>query len=217
MKSTKHLEKNLKIFSYLDFHYPSVGCELTYHKDYELLIAVVLSAQTTDKAVNKVTPILFERFPSLIELEHAPLFDVESIISSIGLYRDKAKHILGIAKSLNATFSGKVPSDKKDLLTLPGVGVKTANVVRAELFHIPEIAVDTHVYRIAKRLGFSKPTDNLSQTEKKLKKVVPEEKQILFHHQLIHFGRYFCKAVKPECSSCDLVHVCLEKNKNLKK
>jgi endonuclease-3 len=217
MKSTKHQEKNLKIFSYLDQHYPFVGCELTYKKDYELLIAVVLSAQTTDKAVNKVTPVLFERYSSLLALEHAALADIESIISSIGLYRDKAKHILGIAKVLNEKFDGKVPPFKEDLLTLPGVGIKTANVVRAELFRIPEIAVDTHVYRISKRLGLAKKSDSLLQTERKLKKLIPEEKQILFHHQLIHFGRYFCKAIKPECSSCELVDVCLEKNKNLKK
>jgi len=217
MKSINPQEKKNKIFDYLDNHYPSVGCELTYQKDYQLLIAVVLSAQTTDKAVNKVTPILFAMFDSLQRLSTASLPSIENCINSIGLYKDKAKHVLAIAEQLLLRFDGVVPSSKEALLSLPGVGVKTANVVRAELFRIPEIAVDTHVYRIARRLGFSKPKDSLATTEKKLKKIVPVEKHILFHHQMIHFGRYFCKAVKPNCDACGLVSVCLEKKKNLKK
>jgi endonuclease III len=217
MKSTNHLEKNKKIFDYLDQHYPSVGCELTYQKDYQLLIAVVLSAQTTDKAVNKVTPILFTTYPTLEALSTASVESIEQCIQSIGLYKDKAKHVLAIAQQLIKSFQGIVPSNKEVLLSLPGVGIKTANVVRAELFRIPEIAVDTHVYRIARRLGFSKPKDSLAVTEKKLKKIVPVDKHILFHHQLIHFGRYFCKAVNPTCDGCGLVDVCLEKKKNLKK
>lgn len=217
MKSTNLQEKRSKIFDYLDQHYPAVGCELTYQKDYQLLIAVVLSAQTTDKAVNKVTPILFDTFDSLLSLSNAPLNVIEACIQSIGLYKDKAKHLQAIATQLLLKFNGIVPSNKEDLLSLPGVGVKTANVVRAELFRIPEIAVDTHVYRIARRLGFSKPSDSLAITEKKLKKAVPVEKHILFHHQMIHFGRYFCKAVNPACDACGLVSICLEKKKNLKK
>jgi endonuclease-3 len=210
-------EQKSKILAYLDTHYPSVGCELNYQKDYELLIAVVLSAQTTDQAVNKVTPVLFSTFPNLLSLAQASLQSIETCIQSIGLYHAKANHIRTIAQKLLVNFEGKVPSEKEALLSLPGVGVKTANVVRAELFRIPEIAVDTHVYRIARRLGFSKPKDSLATTEKKLKKIVPVEKHILFHHQMIHFGRYFCKAVKPNCDACGLVSICLEKKKNLKK
>ena len=217
MKLTNPQEKNKKIFDYLDQHYPLVGCELTYQKDYQLLIAVVLSAQTTDKAVNKVTPVLFEMYPTLEVLSKASVESIEQCIQSIGLYKDKAKHVLAIAQQLIINFQGVVPPSKAALLSLPGVGVKTANVVRAELFSIPEIAVDTHVYRIARRLGFSKLKDTLAVTEKKLKKIVPVDKHILFHHQLIHFGRYFCKAVNPTCDACGLVDVCLEKKKNLKK
>ena len=217
MKSTNPQEKNNKIFDYLDQHYPSVGCELTYQKDYQLLIAVVLSAQTTDKAVNKVTPILFEKYPTLEALSKASTEAIERCIQSIGLYKDKATHVLALATQLIQRFHGVVPFEKEALLSLPGVGIKTANVVRAELFRIPEIAVDTHVYRIARRLGFAKPKDSLAVTEKKLKKIVPVDKHILFHHQLIHFGRYFCKAIKPNCDACGLVDLCLEKKKNLKK
>jgi endonuclease-3 len=206
-----------KILEVFDSYYPNVGCELNYKRDFELLIAVVLSAQTTDAAVNKVTVKLFEKFPELINLAHASLEDLAEVIKSIGLFKDKSKHIKGIAQALLTQFDGKVPSDKEALLTLPGVGVKTANVVRAELFHIPEIAVDTHVFRIARRLGFTNNKDTVTTTENKLKKALPVDRYILTHHQMIHFGRYFCKAKNPNCSQCDLVHLCKEKNKNLKK
>jgi endonuclease III len=206
-----------KILEVFDTYYPNVGCELMYRRDFELLIAVVLSAQTTDAAVNKVTVKLFEKFPELIDLAQAPVEDLAEVIKSIGLYKDKSKHIKGIAQVLLDQFNGKVPANKEALLTLPGVGIKTANVVRAELFRIPEIAVDTHVYRIARRLGFTNNKDTVITTEKKLKKALPVDRYILTHHQMIHFGRYFCKAKKPNCGQCDLVHLCKEKNKNLEK
>jgi len=204
------------IFAFLDERYPDVGCELWYQQDYQLLIAVVLSAQTTDQAVNKVTPLLFQKFPSLQTLAKAAVKDIATIIQSIGLYHTKAKHVSAIAKQLLTLHQGKVPADKSALLALPGVGVKTANVVRAELFKIPEIAVDTHVHRIAIRLGFAKRTDDVSRVEKKLRKALPESRYILTHHQFIHFGRYFCQARKPQCYACPLVNQCQEKNKNLK-
>jgi len=206
-----------RVLSYLDKHYPHAGCELTYQKDYELLIAVVLSAQTTDEAVNKVTPPLFKAYPSLSALAGCQVEDLYPFVRSIGLFKAKAKHIIEIAQRLMMDYDSKVPSDKAALLTLPGVGVKTANVVRAELFALPEIAVDTHVYRLAYRLGYRKFNDDVHKTETKLKKAIPIQRHILFHHQLIHFGRYFCTARKPQCYHCELVDLCKEKNKNLKK
>lgn len=205
-----------RIFAYLDGLFPNAGCELIYTKDYELLIGVVLSAQTTDQSVNRVTPVLFKRYPSLQSLAQAPLREVQSIIRSIGLFRTKAKHIVAIAKALLAVHGGKVPSDKGQLTALPGVGNKTANVVRAELFKIPEIAVDTHVFRIAKRLAFARAGDDVSTVERKLRRALPIERYIKTHHQLIHFGRYQCLARQPHCKNCHLIDLCKEKQKNLK-
>lgn len=212
------MKSNLNLaLKFFDQTFPHARCELTYRKDYELLIAVVLSAQTTDQAVNKVTPQLFKLFPSLNSLAHAKLSALEKAIQTIGLFRNKAKHIQGIAKALLTLHHGKVPSDKDQLMALPGVGGKTANVVRAELFHIPEIAVDTHVSRISRRLGFAKMTDDVIMIEKKLRQILPESRYIKTHHQMIHFGRYFCTARQPKCHACLLIDHCFEKNKNLKK
>ncbi|MFZ9138945.1 MAG: endonuclease III [Bacilli bacterium] len=209
-------QKN-KILNYLDKQYPNAGCELRYSKDYELLIAVVLSAQTTDQAVNQVTPLLFKAFPCLEDLAKAPQHRIKKAIQTIGLFRTKAKHIKTIAKLLIEQHQGKVPSDKTSLVALPGVGNKTANVIRAELFNIPEIAVDTHVFRLAWRLGISKKKDSVSTTELKLRKAFPENRYIKLHHQLIHFGRYACKAKKPQCFDCPLQSMCKEPQKNLEK
>jgi endonuclease-3 len=205
------------ILSYLDRQYPNVGCELWYRKDYELLIAVVLSAQTTDQAVNQVTPVLFRRFPSLTALAKATIKQIEDVIHTIGLFRTKAKHIHELTKILIRDYQGRVPSDKASLTSLPGVGNKTANVVRAEIFKFPEIAVDTHVHRLARRLGFTKKNDDVKVTEAKLRKAIPESRYIQLHHQLIHFGRYACKAKKPLCQTCGLFAYCKEPNKNLEK
>jgi endonuclease-3 len=205
------------ILSYLDQQYPNVGCELWYRKDYELLIAVVLSAQTTDQAVNQVTPVLFKRFPSLAALANANIKQIEEIIQTIGLFRTKAKHIHQLARILIEHHQGRVPSDKAALTSLPGVGNKTANVVRAEIFKIPEIAVDTHVHRLARRLGFTRSNDDVEVTEAKLRKAIPESRYIQLHHQLIHFGRYACKAKKPMCQTCGLLAYCKEPHKNLEK
>ena len=146
--------KTKEISSYLDEIFPNVGCELNYNKDYELVIAVMLSAQTTDISVNKVTPVLFDRYKTLEELANASLFDVEEIIHSIGLYKNKAKNVIAIAKALVDNYGGVVPSDKDELQKLPGVGNKTAGVIRAEIFRIPDLPVDTHILRISKRLDF---------------------------------------------------------------
>ena len=148
------------ILSYLDELFPLAKCELFYCKDYELVIAVMLSAQTTDKSVNAVTPILFEKYPSLDDLEKASLEDIEEVIKPIGLYKNKAKNLKGIVHDLIYRFNCVVPSNKDELMTLPGVGNKTAGVIRAEIFKIPDLPVDTHILRISKRLKLAKPDDD---------------------------------------------------------
>ena len=201
------------LLNYLDELFPSARCELFYSKDYELVIAVMLSAQTTDKSVNAITPVLFNKYPSLEELNNAPLSDIEEILKPIGLYKNKAKNLKGIVKDLLERFNGKVPSNKDELMTLPGVGNKTAGVIRAEIFQIPDLPVDTHILRISKRLNPAKKEDEPIDVEKKLKKLIPEERWIKSHHQLIHFGRYFCTARNPQCENCKISDMCINKHK----
>ena len=200
-----------EISSFLDEVFPNVGCELNYNKDYELVIAVMLSAQTTDVSVNKVTPILFDKYKTLDELAHASLFDIEEIIHSIGLYKNKTKNVIAIAQTLANDYGGVIPSDKDELQKLPGVGNKTAGVIRAEIFHIPDLPVDTHILRISKRLGLVDLKADPLQTEIKLKKLFPEDRWIKLHHQLIHFGRYMCTARNPQCEKCKLCAFCNKK------
>lgn len=195
----------------MDERYPSVGCELNYTKDYELVIAVMLSAQTTDVSVNKVTAVLFSKYKSLKELSKANLEDIEDIIRSIGLYKNKAKNLLGIAQDLVNKYGGKVPSDKDELQKLPGVGNKTAGVIRAEIFHIPDLPVDTHVLRISKRLKIVDSSADSYKTEMKLKSLIPEDRWIKTHHQLIHFGRDMCAARNPQCENCKISEFCTKK------
>ena len=199
------------LLNYLDELFPSAKCELFYTKDYELVIAVMLSAQTTDKAVNLVTPLLFKKYPSLEALNNAPIEDIEETIKQIGLYKNKAKNLKGIVKALIERFNGVVPSDKDLLMTLPGVGNKTAGVIRAEIFAIPDLPVDTHILRISKRLNLAKKDDEPIDVERKLKKLIPEDRWIKSHHQLIHFGRYFCTARNPECQNCKISDMCMYK------
>lgn len=203
------------ILQYFEELFPHAGCELIYQKDYELVIAVMLSAQTTDESVNRVTEKLFFDYPTLVALDAAPLSEIENAIRTIGLFRNKAKNIKGITKKLLENFSGVVPADKNQLMTLPGVGNKSANVIRAEIFHIPEIPVDTHVHRVSKRLNLVKMDDDVFVTEKKLRGLIPKDLYIKSHHQFIHFGRYFCKARAPQCAQCHLRSICKEPNKNL--
>lgn len=195
--------------------FPNVKGELTYTKDYELLIAVILSAQSTDKAVNSVTTKLFNDYPTFAEVKMISEEEFATYFKTLGLYRNKAKHVYGLVKILDEKYNGVVPHHKSALLSFPGVGVKTANVVRAELFNIPEIAVDTHVARISKRLGFAAFNDDVALIEQKLRRKLRKEDYIKTHHQMIHFGRYFCKAQSPNCKACPLVDVCLEPNKKL--
>ena len=210
----KMMKTSIKpLLDYLDEILPTAKCELLYSKDYELVIAVMLSAQTTDKSVNAVTPILFKKYPTLAALYDAPLEDIEEIIKPIGLYKNKAKNLKGIVKDLVDRFNSVVPSDKEQLMTLPGVGNKTAGVIRAEIFHIPDLPVDTHILRISKRLNLAKKDDEPIDVERKLKKIIPEERWIKSHHQLIHFGRYYCMARSPKCENCKISDMCIYKSK----
>ena len=202
-----------EIFNYLDELYPNAHCELIYTKDYELLIAIVLSAQTTDKRVNKVTPILFSKYKTLEQLKKANIEDISNIIKEIGTYKKKAIFIKNIATKLVDEQNSKVPQDRDYLLTLPGVGNKTINVFLSEYYGIPAIAVDTHVTRVSKRLNLCKENDTPEIIEKKLMKKVPKERWIKTHHQFIFFGRYHCKALKPNCENCKLHKACKYYNK----
>ncbi len=198
---------------YLDKLYPNAKCSLDYSKDYELLIAVILSAQTTDKKVNEVTPILFCKYKSLDELNNAKIEDIEEIIKGLGLYKNKALAIKDVANKLINNFNHKVPSSKKDLLSIKGVGNKVANVVLIELFDIPEFPVDTHIYRFSKRLGYIKEEDSVTKAETSLKNNFPKSSWIKLHHEIIFFGRYKCRAINPECIDCKIKKYC-KFNKN---
>ena len=201
-------EKCIIIEKYLDEILPNPGCELTYNSDYGFLIAVMLSAQCTDKKVNLVTKPFFEKYHSLEEIDTLSIEEIEDNIKSLGLYKNKAKNLKGIAHELLTRFNGKVPQDKNELMSLPGVGNKTANVVRVELFKIPEFPVDTHVERLAKRFKLADKSDDVLTVENKLKKDFKKENWIKLHHQFIHFGRYYCKAISPKCDGCKLAGIC---------
>ena len=195
-----------KIVNYLNELYPDARCELEYHKDYELLIAIMLSAQTKDERVNQVTRILHKKYPSLNDLANACLEDVKNIIRPLGQYTKKASNVIEISKRLLAY--DKVPNDRAFLESLPGVGHKTANVFLSMIYHEPCFAVDTHVSRVSKRLGIASPNDNVNVIEHKLMKFFENEDITALHHQLVLFGRYNCKALKPECQGCKLKDIC---------
>lgn len=196
------------LLNYLDEILPNASCELNYSKDYELLLAVMFSAQTTDKKVNEATAKLFKKYDNLMDLNNISLEELEDSIRFIGLYKNKAKNAKKIMETLINKHNGVVPSDMDQLLALPGVGIKTANVVRAELFAIPAIAVDTHVERVSKRLGLINNKATPVDVEKKLEKMFEKDIHIKLHHQLIHFGRYHCLARNPQCENCKLVTFC---------
>lgn len=202
-----------KIEAYLEELYPNAHCELNYSKDYELLLAVMLSAQTTDKRVNKVTKVLFEKYDTLEKLSKAEVVELEDIIKEIGTYHKKAVFLKTIAETLTKDYNSIMPRDRKSLETLPGVGRKTVNVVLGELGLVPTIAVDTHVNRVSKRLKLAKEDDSVLEVEEKLKRKIKRENWVKRHHQLIFFGRYHCKAVKPECKNCKLKDICKKGDK----
>lgn len=202
-----------KIENYLDELIPNPKCELNYNKDYELLIATMLSAQTTDKRVNMATEILFNKYPSLEELANADINDIMEIIRPVGTFRKKSENVIEIAKRLLKDYGGKLPNDREYLESLPGVGRKTTNVVLSNIFNVPCIAVDTHVARVSKRLGLAKEKDTPLEIEQKISKKFKKEELCRRHHQLVLFGRYYCKARGPLCESCKLKEICKEKNK----
>lgn len=191
----------------LDFYFPDPKCELNYTKDYELLIATVLSAQCTDKRVNMVTKELFLKY-NLKDLMNAELIDIENIIRPCGSFTKKAYYIKSIATSLINNHDGVVPNNRDYLESLPGVGRKTCNVVLSNLFNVPAIAVDTHVARVSVRLGLANTDDTVLVIENKLMKKIPSEKWSRIHHQLVLFGRYKCKAKSPECDTCIFKNDC---------
>ncbi|MBQ9266380.1 MAG: endonuclease III [Bacilli bacterium] len=201
-------DRAIIIQKYFDEILPNPGCELTYTTDYGFLISVMLSAQTTDKKVNKVTDVLFSKYPTLQDLENADINDIEAIIRPLGLSKTKAKNVKAIVHSLLIDFNGVVPKTKEELMKLPGVGNKTSNVVLIELFKVPAFPVDTHVFRTSKRLNLASEEDDVLEVETKLKKIFPKENWIKLHHQFIHFGRYYCKAISPKCDDCKLKGIC---------
>ena len=208
MISDENVSRTLEI---LEEMHPEAACALEHRDPFELIVAVALSAQTTDVSVNKVTPELFRRYPDPEALAAANPDEVMEIIHTIGLYRNKSKNIIKLAGKLVSDFGGKVPSDFDSLVSLPGVGRKTANVVLAEGFGVPRIAVDTHVFRVANRIGLTDEKD-VDSTENMLMKRIPEDSWIRAHHLLIFHGRKCCSARKPSCSECGLDSICMHNN-----
>lgn len=200
-------DKIEKILEYMDELYPLAHCELNYEKDYELLIATVLSAQCTDKRVNEVTKELWRQY-DIFSLAKANKKDVEKIIHSVGSYTKKSAYLLEIAKKLVTDYQGHVPNDREYLESLPGVGRKTANVVLSNIYDVPAIAVDTHVERVSKRLKLAYQNDSVGKVEEKLMKKFPKDRWSRLHHQFVLFGRYKCKAIHPECNGCKLQAFC---------
>lgn len=197
--------------------FPNAACELNHRNPFELLIAVVLSAQCTDNLVNKVTKDLFEKYKSPKDYLAVPLEELQHDIRSIGLYRNKAKNIQKLCKSLLDKYNGQVPRTKEQLMELAGVGRKTANVVASVAFGEPAIAVDTHVERVSKRLGICRWKDSVTEVEKTLMRKVPKDEWSQTHHMMIFFGRYHCKARNPNCPECPLLELCREGQKRMKK
>lgn len=195
------------ILDILEKTYPDAECALQHENVYQLLIAVALSAQTTDKSVNQVTPALFARYPSPAALAAADPDEVAEYIKRIGMYKTKSKNIVGIARALENDFGGQVPDDYEALVSLPGVGRKTANVVLSVGFGQQRIAVDTHVFRVANRIGLTNEKDVL-KTELALMQRIPQERWSRTHHSLIFHGRQCCEARKPKCDACPLVEYC---------
>ncbi|MFC9709870.1 endonuclease III [Paenibacillus sp. JNUCC31] len=204
------------ILETMEAMFPDAHCELNHSNAFELTVAVLLSAQCTDETVNKVTADLFQKYKSPADYLAVPLEELEQDIRRIGLYRNKAKHIQNMCRILIEQYGGDVPQEHDQLVTLPGVGRKTANVVVSNAFGVPAIAVDTHVERVSKRLALAGWDDSVLEVEKKLMKRVPREEWTLTHHRFIFFGRYHCKAQNPQCHICPLLDICREGKKRMK-
>ncbi len=201
-------ERFKHIIDYFSAHQPIAETELDYKSPYELLVAVILSAQCTDKRVNKITPSFFGKFPDAEKLQHASIEEVFELIRSCSYPNNKSKHLLGMAKTLMQEFKGVVPDEISELQKLPGVGRKTANVIASVVYDKPAMAVDTHVFRVSARLGLTSNAKNPYQAEMQLIKHIPEEKISIAHHWLILHGRYVCGARKPKCNECGLTKFC---------
>ena len=203
------MKKRTKIIlDTLEEMYPDARCELNYETPFQLLVATILSAQTTDKKVNKVTETLFKDYPSLVEFLTICNDELEERIKEIGLYRNKSKNIILMCNQLMQKFNGEVPNTMEELITLAGVGRKTANVVLSNAFNVPSIAVDTHVFRVSNRLGLAS-SDNVLEVEMQLRKEIIKSRWSKTHHLLIFHGRYCCTAQRPKCAECRLKEYCV--------
>lgn len=202
-----------RILAQLDELYPNVECALTHRNPWELLVATILSAQCTDVRVNLVTPGLFEKYPTMVDLAHANLDELGQAVRSTGFYNNKAKNIQGAARTILENFGGQVPQNMEDLLTVPGAARKTANVVLGSGFGIASgIVVDTHMVRLANRLDLTQESDPV-KIERDLVKIIPQERWIAFSHQMIHHGRGLCPARKPRCGECPISPDCYATDK----
>ncbi len=200
--------KEEEVISFLKEKYPEAKTTLIFHSSFECLVAISLSAQTTDKSVNKVTPALFKKYPSAKEMAKADVSDIEDLIHSLGLFRNKAKNISLLSKELLNRYAGDVPLNKKELISLPGVGNKTAGVFLLEMGIEPYFPVDTHIKRVSSRLGYAKKDEDPLKIETRLEKKFPKEEWTFLHHSFIFFGRDICKANEPRCSECRLGKYC---------
>ncbi len=209
-------KKNLAPFmEYLKAPFPEAHCELIYNNPFQLLVATILSAQCTDKQVNKVTPALFAEYPDAESMSNAPIEKIEELIHSTGFYKNKAKNIKSMAYALVKEHNFQVPDNMESLVKLPGVGRKTANVVLGNAFKVPGMVVDTHVKRITNRYGLTKNSDP-EKIEQDLMKIFPRKRWTELSHQLVLFGRYFCTAKKPNCNECKIFAYCPAGNKLVK-
>jgi len=205
------MQKKDRVKAFVDYfsmHQPDAQTELNYSNSYELLVAVILSAQCTDKRINQITPALFDRFPDAYSLAASTPDEVFTYIRSVSYPNNKAKHLVGMAKMLISDFNGVIPSSIDELQKLPGVGRKTANVIASVIYAAPAIAVDTHVFRVANRLGLTTNAKTPFAVEKQLVKYLPKETLGVAHHWLILHGRYICVARSPKCNICPLTSFC---------
>ncbi|MBV2226239.1 MULTISPECIES: endonuclease III [Sphingobacterium] len=213
------IKERYKAFvEYFSTHNPDAQTELNYGNPFELLIAVILSAQCTDKRINQVTPALFERYPDPESLAASSPDEVFTYIRSVSYPNNKAKHLVGMAQKLLSEFHGEIPEKVEDLVKLPGVGRKTANVISSVVFHNPAMAVDTHVFRVADRIGLTNKATTPLAAEKQLVKHLPKDTIAMAHHWLILHGRYICLARSPKCDICPISYFCryFERNKKAK-
>jgi len=206
-------ERYKRLIEYFSKNMPKAASELNYNNTYELIVAVILSAQCTDKRVNMITPTFYKNFPVVEVLANSSVEEVFTYIKSCSYPNSKAEHLVGMAKMLVADYKGIVPSEVDELLNLPGVGRKTANVIASVAFNKPVMAVDTHVFRVAERIGLTTNASTPLETEKQLVKNFPKDKIATAHHWLILHGRYVCVARKPKCNECGLTEICLYFNK----